>query len=54
MYRHLRMAKRAGCGHDPGGIERTKPGELALACPACPIPDVNLPKDWENVSPERR
>ncbi|KAJ6629630.1 hypothetical protein B0H10DRAFT_1939616 [Mycena sp. CBHHK59/15] len=29
-YRHLLMLKRAGRGHDPTGVEGTKPGELAV------------------------
>ena len=43
------MAKRAGRGHDPRGIDGTKPGELAVECPACPRPGVNLPKDWADA-----
>ncbi|KAK0501813.1 hypothetical protein EDD18DRAFT_1307212 [Armillaria luteobubalina] len=31
----------------PGCIEGTQPGELALRCPACPHPHVNLPDGWE-------
>lgn len=49
VFRHLRMAKRAGRAHDPAGIEKTRPGELALRCPACPIPGVNLPDGWQNA-----
>jgi len=54
MYCHLQMAKHAGRGHNVEGIEQTKPGELALTCPACLIPNVNLPEGWENVGPERQ
>ncbi|KAK0493265.1 hypothetical protein EDD18DRAFT_1310625 [Armillaria luteobubalina] len=32
----------------PGGIEATQPGELALRCPACPHPRINLPDGWAN------
>ena len=43
-WRDLSNRKRAGFGHDaqndPGK------GELAIFCPACPQPDINLPKDW--------
>ncbi len=35
-----------GCGHKPGGIQGTKQGKLALHCPACPQPSINLPPDW--------
>ena len=48
------MAKRAGRMYDPTGIQNTIRGELALACPACPIPGVNLPSGWENAPPEDR
>lgn len=47
QYRHLMLCKRAGRGLDPMGIETTKPGELALQCPACPHPGKNLPDGWE-------
>ena len=48
------MAKHAGCMYDPKGIQNTTRGELALACPACPIPGLNLPTGWENVPLEDR
>jgi hypothetical protein len=48
------MAKRAGRMYDLKGIQNTTLGELALACPACPIPGLNLPHGWENVSSEDR
>jgi hypothetical protein len=54
MFRHLRMAKRAGRMYDSKGIQNTTRGGLALACPACPIPSVNLPPGWENAPPEDR
>ena len=49
IFRHIRMAKRAGRMYDPTGIQGTTRGGLALACPACPIPGVNLPSGWENA-----
>ncbi|KAJ7028941.1 hypothetical protein C8F04DRAFT_1265508 [Mycena alexandri] len=49
QWRHLQLSKRAGRGHDPSGVNGTRPGELALECPACPRPNVNLPDDWENA-----
>ena len=43
-WRDLSNRKRAGFGHDaqndPGK------GELSIFCPACPQPNINLPKDW--------
>jgi hypothetical protein len=43
------MLKRAGRCHDPFGVENTQPGELTIACPACPHPGKNLPPDWESA-----
>ncbi|KAJ7839295.1 hypothetical protein B0H13DRAFT_2239609 [Mycena leptocephala] len=54
QWRHLMMLKRAGRAHDPGGSAATKSGELAVTCPACPDPAVNLPSDWENAPPEKK
>ena len=46
QYRDLLNRKRFGFGHD---TDRTPgPGDLALFCPACPQPGVNLPIGWEN------
>ncbi|KAJ6450007.1 hypothetical protein C8R47DRAFT_999048 [Mycena vitilis] len=53
-FRHLLMAKRAGRGHDPSGIFGTAAGELAVQCPVCPNPKVNLPDGWENAPPEHQ
>ncbi len=52
QWRHVMLAKRAGRGHDSGGIEATAQAGLALKCRACPQPGVNLPLDWENARPE--
>ncbi|KAJ7049988.1 hypothetical protein C8F01DRAFT_1348778 [Mycena amicta] len=48
-YRHLLLLKRGGRGHASSGVSGTSSGELAIRCPACPRPDVNLPEDWENA-----
>jgi hypothetical protein len=53
-YRHVMMLKRMGRGHDPGGVQATKSGALAVLCPACPRPGINLPEAWEEVSKEDR
>ncbi|KAJ7864998.1 hypothetical protein B0H14DRAFT_3443208 [Mycena olivaceomarginata] len=53
-HRHTLMLKRGGRGHNPGGAEATKPGELAVRCPACPRPGINLPQGWEKASKEDR
>lgn len=52
MFRHLKLMKRAGRGNIDGGLCLTGAGDLALNCPACPMPGVNLPKNWEEVDVE--
>ncbi|KAJ6476812.1 hypothetical protein C8R45DRAFT_833720, partial [Mycena sanguinolenta] len=54
QWRHIRMLKRAGRGHDPVGIANTQPGECALLCPACPQPGKNLPPNWKDVPKIKR
>lgn len=49
-YKHLLMLKRAGRGHDSAGIDATKLGEVAVECPACPLPGKNLPDDWKTLA----
>ncbi|KAF7972080.1 hypothetical protein HWV62_19161 [Athelia sp. TMB] len=49
IWRHLKMLKRAGRGHDPGGAAKTRMGECATECPACPHPGKNLPDGWETA-----
>ncbi|KAJ7900467.1 hypothetical protein B0H13DRAFT_2336571 [Mycena leptocephala] len=51
-FQHLLMLKRAGRGHALSDVAGTKPGELAVLCPCCPDPAVNLPADWQNAAPE--
>jgi len=41
-YRNLKALKRAGRGHKLGGAAGTQPGELAVICPACPQPGINM------------
>ncbi|KAF7325365.1 CxC2 domain-containing protein [Mycena sanguinolenta] len=55
-FRHLMLLKRGGraVAYTASGVEGTQQGELAIQCPACPRPDVNLPTGWENASPEDR
>lgn len=52
-WRHIKMLKRAGRAYDPGQVAATVPGSLAIPCRACPLPNINLPKYWENAPPER-
>ncbi|KAJ7886239.1 hypothetical protein B0H14DRAFT_2243953, partial [Mycena olivaceomarginata] len=48
-YSHLLMLKRAGRGHAKSGVMGTEQGALAVRCPCCPHPGVNLPDGWENA-----
>ncbi|KAF8882606.1 hypothetical protein CPB84DRAFT_1686622, partial [Gymnopilus junonius] len=50
QWHHLKLLKWAGCGHDPLGAEGTVLGGLALCCPSCPHPGINLPEGWEHAS----
>ncbi|KAF9553012.1 hypothetical protein CPC08DRAFT_646182 [Agrocybe pediades] len=52
QWRHLKMLKWAGRGHDPSGAAGTQPGELAIRCPSCPIDGINLPTGWRQAPPE--
>ncbi|EEB90113.1 hypothetical protein MPER_11724 [Moniliophthora perniciosa FA553] len=52
---NFKALKRGGRGNDgKRPVSETLPGELAVQCPACPKPSVNLPKDWENVTESRK
>ena len=50
-WHHLKMLKCAGRAFDTAGIAVTAPGSLAIPCHACPLPNINLPKGWDNVPP---
>ena len=50
QWRHLKLLKHGGRGQDPSGVNGTKNGELAILCPSCPCPGVNLPNNWEAAS----
>jgi hypothetical protein len=52
VWRDLKQLKRSGRIHDPAGVAAMRPGELADKCPACPDPDLNLEKGWENTPEE--
>jgi hypothetical protein len=52
QWRHIKMTKRAGHGHDPSGIDGTSQGGLSVPCRACPHAGINIPDGWENTCPE--
>jgi hypothetical protein len=54
QWRHLKMEKRGGRAHTSSGIEGTAVGELALRCPSCPHPGINLDDNWKDVAPEKK
>ncbi|PBK62356.1 hypothetical protein ARMSODRAFT_895754, partial [Armillaria solidipes] len=47
QFAHIKMMKCTGQGNAANRIVTTVPGGLALMCPACPRPGINLPADWE-------
>ncbi|PPQ76891.1 hypothetical protein CVT26_000661 [Gymnopilus dilepis] len=49
QWRHLKLLKRGGRGNDPSGVQGTQNGELAIRCPSCPWPGVNLVDDWDKA-----
>ncbi|KAL0574972.1 hypothetical protein V5O48_006988 [Marasmius crinis-equi] len=55
QWRFLKLLKRAGVGNveDPD-LDVLDPGSLAIRCPACPIPGVNMPKTLESIPPDER
>jgi len=54
QWRHLKLLKWGGRGHDPAGVAATGAGELAVLCPSCPWPGVNLPDNWEQEPAETK
>ncbi|KAF9522288.1 hypothetical protein CPB83DRAFT_777307, partial [Crepidotus variabilis] len=52
QWRHLKLLLRGGRAHAVDGVAGTKAGELAIRCPSCPYPGVNLPEDWDKAPPE--
>lgn len=44
QWRNLKSRKWNGYGHR---IEEPGQGDLAVQCPACPQPGVNLPDRWQ-------
>ncbi|KAI0054865.1 hypothetical protein BV25DRAFT_1922298 [Artomyces pyxidatus] len=49
-FSHIQMLKRGGVGHQAAGIAGCAEGCLAMVCPLCPQPGVNLPDGWESES----
>ncbi|CAA7261923.1 unnamed protein product [Cyclocybe aegerita] len=51
---HLKLLKRGGRAHNDSGVTATKEGKLAVLCPSCPCPGINLPDDWKAVPENKR
>ncbi len=47
QWRNMKARLSAGFGHRQ---DQVKPGDLAVRCPACPQPGVNLPDNWKEDS----
>ncbi|KAH8106480.1 hypothetical protein DFH11DRAFT_1549960 [Phellopilus nigrolimitatus] len=41
FWRHMKMLKRAGVAHLPGGVASAPLGSCAVECPACPHPEAS-------------
>ncbi|KAK7451768.1 hypothetical protein VKT23_012447 [Stygiomarasmius scandens] len=56
QWRHLKLLKRAGRGHDSDTqrVANTKDGELAILCPSCPHLGINVPLDLSGVPEQLR
>ena len=53
-WRHLKMLKQSGQGHDPASVQRTQEGECCVLCPTCPQLGKNLPDNWDKVSKDKQ
>ena len=54
QWRHLKALKRGGRGHHSEGAAGTADRELAIICPSCPRPGINLPLGWKSEAKERQ
>ena len=52
QWQWMKKLKWAGFGHDPREHMDVAAGSLAIFCPACPQPGINLPENWEH-DPQR-
>ncbi|KAI9432714.1 hypothetical protein H4582DRAFT_1820825 [Lactarius indigo] len=50
QWRDLKNRMESGLGHQPDG-EIHPDGAMAIFCPACPQPGINLPTDWKTLYP---
>jgi KDZ transposase family protein len=48
LWRHMKKLKWAGYAGRNKPVKDVKPGELAVFCPACPQPGINIPDNWKD------
>lgn len=46
IWRWMKKLKWAGYAGSSRKVKDVEPGELAIFCPACPQPGINIPDDW--------
>jgi CxC2 like cysteine cluster associated with KDZ transposases len=46
LWRWMKKLKWAGYGSNLKRVSNVQPGELAIYCPACPQPGINIPDNW--------
>ncbi|KAL0571336.1 hypothetical protein V5O48_010634 [Marasmius crinis-equi] len=55
MFWYLRMLKRGGIGSSMNpDLDNVTSGSLAVVCPACPRPEINLPENWLDIVKEKQ
>ena len=47
IWRWMKKLKWAGYAGGNKSVREVKPGELAIFCPACPQPGINIPENWK-------
>jgi hypothetical protein len=48
LWRWMKKLKWAGYASNTKKVNEVKAGELAIYCPACPQPGVNIPENWKD------
>jgi hypothetical protein len=48
IWRWMKRLKWAGYGFPEQKVTEVKKGELAIFCPACLQPGINIPDDWRD------
>ena len=46
IWRWMKKLKWAGYAGGPNKVKDVGAGELAIFCPACPQPGINIPDNW--------